>query len=106
MAGRVKNREDYTPETAAESYNWRRVRDSNPRYPLRYAGFQDRCHQPLGQLSVNVVYRKCQIPRHFTSNMCRNSSCTFGFISLAGQADVCAWREIKFRAASGPQGVP
>src|SRR6266404_877109 len=30
---------------------WRRVRDSNPRYPLRYAGFQDRCHQPLGQLS-------------------------------------------------------
>ena len=34
--------------TAAE---WRRVRDSNPRYPSGYAGFQDRCHQPLGQLS-------------------------------------------------------
>jgi hypothetical protein len=32
---------------------WRRVRDSNPRYPLRYAGFQDRCHQPLGQLSAS-----------------------------------------------------
>ncbi len=32
--------------------NWRRVRDSNPRYPFGYAGFQDRCHQPLGQLSV------------------------------------------------------
>ena len=30
---------------------WRRVRDSNPRYPSGYAGFQDRCHQPLGQLS-------------------------------------------------------
>jgi hypothetical protein len=31
---------------------WRRGRDSNPRYPFRYAGFQDRCHQPLGHLSV------------------------------------------------------
>ena len=30
---------------------WRRERDSNPRYPFRYAGFQDRCHQPLGHLS-------------------------------------------------------
>ena len=32
--------------------SWRRVRDSNPRYPFGYAGFQDRCHQPLGQLSA------------------------------------------------------
>ena len=31
---------------------WRRARDSNPRYPLGYVGFQDRCHQPLGQLSA------------------------------------------------------
>src|SRR5260370_28374543 len=31
---------------------WRRGRDSNPRYPFRYAGFQDRCHQSLGPLSV------------------------------------------------------
>src|SRR6478672_2259583 len=38
--------------TAAE---WRRVRDSNPRYPSGYAGFQDRCHQPLGQLSAPIV---------------------------------------------------
>src|SRR5216684_545483 len=30
---------------------WRRGRDSNPRYPFRYAGFQDRSHQPLGHLS-------------------------------------------------------
>src|SRR5450432_486236 len=30
---------------------WRRGRDSNPRYPFGYAGFQDRCHQPLGHLS-------------------------------------------------------
>ena len=30
---------------------WRRARDSNPRYPFGYAGFQDRSHQPLGHLS-------------------------------------------------------
>jgi hypothetical protein len=47
----------YTYRVDGELYtganeNWRRVRDSNPRYPLRYAGFQDRCHQPLGQLSA------------------------------------------------------
>ena len=28
-------------------YIWRRERDSNPRYPLRYNGFQDRRYQPL-----------------------------------------------------------
>src|SRR6185437_13113840 len=32
---------------------WRRARDSNPRYPFGYVGFQDRCHQPLGQLSAS-----------------------------------------------------
>ncbi len=31
--------------------NWRRGRDSNPRYPFGYTGFQDRSHQPLGHLS-------------------------------------------------------
>jgi hypothetical protein len=31
---------------------WRRERDSNPRYGFPYAGFQDRCHQPLGHLSA------------------------------------------------------
>src|SRR5260370_36378451 len=34
---------------------WRRGRDSNLRYPFRYAGFQDRCHQPLGHLSVALI---------------------------------------------------
>gem|GEM_PF-6075913 len=33
---------------------WRRGRDSNPRYPFGYAGFQDRSHQPLGHLSVKL----------------------------------------------------
>ena len=33
--------------------NWRTGWDSNPRYPRRYAGFQDRCLQPLGHPSVS-----------------------------------------------------
>jgi hypothetical protein len=32
---------------------WRKRRDSNPRYPFRYASFQDWSHQPLGHSSVN-----------------------------------------------------
>ncbi len=31
---------------------WRKRRDSNPRYPFRYASFQDWSHQPLGHSSV------------------------------------------------------
>jgi hypothetical protein len=44
---------------------WRRGRDSNPRYPLRYAGFQDRCHQPLGHLSrtTTVLLQYAVCPR-------------------------------------------
>ena len=49
---------------------WRRARDSNPRYPFRYAGFQDRSHQPLGQLSagrgaISIVRRKGIFPAGF-----------------------------------------
>src|SRR4051812_24746756 len=33
---------------------WRRERDSNPRYPFRYSGFQDRLFQPLTHLSAWV----------------------------------------------------
>jgi hypothetical protein len=39
---------------------WRRGRDSNPRYPFGYAGFQDRSHQPLGHLSGDAVYKGVQ----------------------------------------------
>src|SRR4051812_942548 len=35
----------------AETY-WRKGWDSNPRYPCRHAGFQDRCLKPLGHPSV------------------------------------------------------
>ena len=31
---------------------WRREWDSNPRCPYGHAGFQDRCLQPLGHLSI------------------------------------------------------
>src|SRR6476620_4510824 len=31
---------------------WRRGRDSNPRYPCRYAAFRVRCMQPLCHLSA------------------------------------------------------
>ena len=30
-----------------QQYRWRRERDSNPRYPFGYSGFQDRLFQPL-----------------------------------------------------------
>ena len=30
-----------------QQYRWRRERDSNPRYPFEYSGFQDRLFQPL-----------------------------------------------------------
>jgi hypothetical protein len=42
---------------------WRRVRDLNPRYPFRYVGFQDRCNQPLCQLSVFAIIRQSAITR-------------------------------------------
>ena len=42
---------------------WRRVRDLNPRYPFRYVGFQDRCNQPLCQLSVIAIIRQSAITR-------------------------------------------
>jgi hypothetical protein len=32
--------------------SWRRGRDSNPRYPFGYSGFQDRLFQPLTHLST------------------------------------------------------
>jgi hypothetical protein len=35
--------------------NWRKGWDSNPRYPCRHAGFQDRCLKPLGHPSVAVT---------------------------------------------------
>src|SRR5207248_4439458 len=34
---------------------WRKGWDSNPRYPCRHAGFQDRCLKPLGHPSVAAL---------------------------------------------------
>src|SRR6202011_5194494 len=41
--------------------DWRKGWDSNPRYPCRHAGFQDRCLKPLGHPSVSgisIAYRR------------------------------------------------
>jgi hypothetical protein len=38
----------------ATTFCWRRGRDSNPRYPCGYNGFQDRRIQPLCHLSTGV----------------------------------------------------
>src|SRR5947207_9747535 len=35
--------------------SWRRERDSNPRYPFGYSGFQDRLFQPLTHPSAGVL---------------------------------------------------
>src|SRR5277367_3860411 len=40
---------------SAAQTEWRRERDSNPRYPLRYSGFQDRLFQPLTHPSAAVI---------------------------------------------------
>src|SRR5580658_3394357 len=40
---------------------WRRGRDSNPRYPFGYAGFQDRSHQPLGHLSDSYSFTTVRV---------------------------------------------
>ena len=50
MSGRTNRSEIF--RKACRLWNWRRGRDSNPRYPFGYAGFQDRSHQPLGHLSA------------------------------------------------------
>jgi site-specific DNA recombinase len=37
---------------------WRRGRDSNPRWSFPHAGFQDRSHQPLGHLSAQLQFTR------------------------------------------------
>jgi hypothetical protein len=46
---------------------WRRERDSNPRYPFRHSGFQDRLFQPLTHPSASpctfLVYNRLFLSR-------------------------------------------
>src|SRR5258708_23350769 len=44
-------RESIFPHGGATRKNWRRGRDSNPRYPLRYVRFRGGSFQPLTHLS-------------------------------------------------------
>src|ERR1700680_5125770 len=41
---------------------WRKGWDSNPRYPCRHAGFQDRCLKPLGHPSVLRIQGLSKMP--------------------------------------------
>jgi site-specific DNA recombinase len=41
-------------DAGSNALRWRRRRDSNPRYPSGYSGFQDRRLKPLGHSSVNI----------------------------------------------------
>ena len=49
---------------------WRKGWDSNPRYPCRHAGFQDRCLKPLGHPSacnnncLEVPFATCYVNWH------------------------------------------
>src|SRR6187431_1788883 len=42
-------------EARRRRVEWRRERDSNPRYPSGYSGFQDHRHRPLGHLSARFA---------------------------------------------------
>ena len=47
--------EEEEPTFSAGQTAWRRERDSNPRYPFRHSGFQDRLFQPLTHPSASVA---------------------------------------------------
>ena len=49
------------PESAGGEEGWRRGRDSNPRYPLRYVRFRGGSFQPLTHLSASDK-RNCGAP--------------------------------------------
>src|SRR6516225_7173459 len=54
---------------------WRRERDSNPRYPFGYSGFQDRLFQPLTHPSAGALITVYQV---------RESCSTYGFTCGSG----------------------
>ena len=90
---------------------WRRRRDSNPRYPSGYSGFQDRRIQPLCHSSVAKVYAESDRssgveaatergPRdHLSSGLAINSSIASlsrrrftGFVRCAAKPAARLWR--------------
>src|SRR5437764_15148108 len=44
-----------SPKSLISFWWWRKGWDSNPRYPCRHAGFQDRCLKPLGHPSKPLI---------------------------------------------------
>src|SRR5579872_2176547 len=61
---------------SASKCGWRRGRDSNPRYPFKYSGFQDRRHQPLGHPSARSLSRNFFGAVHVRSQRGRNEDGT------------------------------
>src|SRR6266403_5752632 len=60
MWGFLKSMYFSTMISVCYTMDWRKGWDSNPRYPCRHAGFQDRCLKPLGHPSVfgiSIAYR-------------------------------------------------
>ena len=56
---------------------WRRLRDSNPRYPCGHDGFQDRCFRPLSQTSTQAqVYH---INKPIATDFCKKIWFAFSF---------------------------
>src|SRR5262249_12129858 len=71
-----------------ETGNWRRGRDSNPRYPSGYSGFQDHRHRPLGHLSASGFrpgFREFAVRPTGMSGVC-NSKCNHFSRAVDGSA--------------------
>src|SRR5262245_25320770 len=47
--------EEFSCPGALKRIRWRGERDSNPRYPSGYSGFQDHRHRPLGHPSAEIL---------------------------------------------------
>jgi hypothetical protein len=62
---------------------WRRERDSNPRYPFRHNGFQDRRYQPLTHPSA--PWELSSIVRLKEHSQARFAGIGMGITVLAGQ---------------------
>ena len=58
-------------------FTWRRERDSNPRYPFGYSGFQDRLFQPLTHPSARVVSTVYQQLKIIAWGYCRDTYLRF-----------------------------
>ena len=86
------------------SMQWRRERDSNPRYPFRHNGFQDRRYQPLTHPSARVNHAPAIVweaiaPRFEEGSRWRGTGFQFQSPALRGHA-TAAVRDSRSRPGS------